>query len=117
MWSKCHLKTRRNGGLKYIDFIKPVNAGESAVYPRAAANPRLKQGSSSVTATGCINFCERGLEYPFPVIFGCDQNAVREVPSGIRCKLPGLAGSQRSLNLWPRRGGGTCHGVESCRVV
>src|ERR1700733_12585382 len=49
---------------------------------------------------------------------GCrHQNAVRAAARNIRCRLPGLAGSQRSLKVWPRRGGGTCQGGESCNVM
>jgi hypothetical protein len=35
----------------------------------------------------------------------------------MRCKSLGLAGSQNTLNFWPRRGGGACLGRSSCRVI
>jgi hypothetical protein len=55
-----------------------------------------------------------GWEYPCTRFA---QNAVRAAVWDIRWRLPGLAGSQRSLNVWPCRGGATCHGMVSCSVV
>ena len=34
-----------------------------------------------------------------------------------RRRSPGLAGSQSSRKAWPRRGGGPCHGIQSCSVI
>src|ERR1700722_7349566 len=121
-WDRCRkvaempFENEAGQALEIYGFHKARSRGLGCRLSSRAADPRFKQRCEDFRAVGTADQND-AVAFAFPVICGCVQNAVRAAAWDIRCKLPGLAGSQRSLKVWPRRGGGTCQGVECCNVV
>lgn len=88
IWAKAHWKTRLARGQKYKLFIY-----EKSVATLAASGMRFNR-------TDCR-----------------DQNADLMTAPEASCRWFGLAGSHHRRNACPRRGGGPCQGIRSCRVV